>query len=1120
MGIDAIICLVVFAGLVICITANVLHMALVALIGVSILMVTGIMTPEVSSAGILAVHPINSLFIGSMVLIRCLEPTRIFPVLAAGLFRLICDNVPDMIWAKDLQKRYIFANTAFCRDLLSAADTTEPIGRTDMFFAERERSCHPDNPEWHTFGELCQDTDQITMAAGSSQQFDEYGNIKGRFMFLDVHKAPLYDDSGIMIGTVGSAREVTEQRRVAQALETSNQALITILDSIPAEIYVSDIKSKKILFMNKTMKANFGRDCTGEICHEAFRLSITPCSFCTSPNLLDWEGRPVGTISWENFNPVSGRWYMNCDQAIVWLDGSMAKIQIALDITERRNAEDALRMERDLFSAGPVMTIIWEPTPGWPVRFVSANCEVVLGYSQEELAAESACYDTLIHPEDLSRIREEVATHVRCGADHFEQSYRLLTKGGEYIWIYDFTKFVRDGAGEVASICGYMFDQSGIKDMERDLKQERERLAGIIEGTNVGTWEWNIETGETIFSQRWANIIGYDLEEISPTTIDTWTRFTHPDDLCRSNLLLEKHFDFETSHYEAEARMRHRDGHWVWVLDRGKVSSWTPDGRPVVMRGTHQDITERKAAEAELRRVNLLLQSVVDALPGALSVVDTDYNILTSNAFKINSVRLKTGRQLAAGEGKCHEIFQGQPSPCPWCSIGKVIATGEAHIEVTKPGDPREEITGRALQVHLNPIKDDHGAVIGVVEYGVDVTELRKAKEMAQAANRAKSAFLANMSHEIRTPMNGIMGMLELMHLTGLNPEQDEYANTATQSCRRLVQLLSDILDLSRIEADMLVMRSEPMSLVEVLTQTRELFAPMARKKGLELVLTADPALPGRVVGDQARLQQVLTNIVGNALKFTRAGKIVIEACLLPLTSDTRCRVLFTLADTGIGIPAEKLDLLFKPFSQLSERYVRTHEGSGLGLSICKRLVDLMGGSITVLSELTSGTTIYLSLPFGMTASAVDTGPRTQVECTSVELTGTRILLVEDDVVSSLAARTLLQHKGAEVTHAKDGLKALDALRNSSFDLVLMDIQLPLMDGLQATRIIRQGGVGESRRNIPVIAMTAYAMNGDMDEFLLAGMDAYVPKPLEMHGLIRVISETIDRITGCDHAVN
>jgi CheY-like chemotaxis protein len=364
------------------------------------------------------------------------------------------------------------------------------------------------------------------------------------------------------------------------------------------------------------------------------------------------------------------------------------------------------------------------------------------------------------------------------------------------------------------------------------------------------------------------------------------------------------------------------------------------------------------------------------------------------------------------------------------------------------------------------------------------------------------------------------MGMLELMHLTGLTPEQGEYADTAIQSCKRLVQLLSDILDLSRIEAGMLSLRHEPMNPVEVLKQTRDLFAPMARKQGLELVLSIDPTVPERVVGDQARLQQVLTNIVGNALKFTSQGRVVIEAWPLPSPHVARCRILFRVTDTGIGIPDQKLGRLFKPFSQLSEGYTRDHDGSGLGLSICKRLMELMGGDITVHNDPGSGTAIYLNLPFGLEADGHGAEVHRPGEASAAGLAGSRVLLVEDDRVSSLAARTLLQRKGAEVVHVRDGLQAIKALRENPFDLVLMDIQLPVMDGVEATRIIRRGGAGEDRRDIPIIAMTAYAMTGDEDDILAAGLDGYISKPLEISRLFRLISEILARGAGRNHALN
>jgi len=277
----------------------------------------------------------------------------------SGLLHLMCDNVPDMIWAKDLEKKYIFANRAICKNLLNATDTEETLGKTDIFFAERERRRFPDNPEWHTFGEICRDTDQITMDAGMPRQFDEYGNVQGKFLFLDVHKAPFIDETGKMIGTVGSGRDITDRKRIEESL-----------------------------------------------------------------------------------------------------------------------------------------------------------------------------------------------------VDH------------------------------------------------------KRRLEYILQGTNIGTWEWNVQTGEATFNQRWAEIIGYTFEEITPITIDTWIKFCHPYDLKESERLLKDCFEGRSEYYHCECRMKHKDGTWIWVLDRGKIATWTDDGKPEWMYGTHQDITDRKRAEDQLKRNEKLYRTL------------------------------------------------------------------------------------------------------------------------------------------------------------------------------------------------------------------------------------------------------------------------------------------------------------------------------------------------------------------------------------------------------------------------------------------------------------------------------------------------------------------------------
>jgi PAS domain S-box-containing protein len=521
---------------------------------------------------------------------------------------------------------------------------------------------------------------------------------------------------------------------------------------------------------------------------------------------------------------------------------------------------------------------------------------------------------------------------------------------------------------------------------EEALRGERERLAGILRGTNAGTWEWSVQTGEVVFNQRWAEILGYDLEEISPTSIETWMEFCHPDDLKVSSELLERHFRGEVDYYECEARMRHKNGDWVWVLDRGRVVTWTNDGKPLRMMGTHQDITSRKQVEEAL------------------------------------------------------------------------------------------------LQ----------------------------AKEAAVAANRSKSEFLANMSHEIRTPLNGVLGMLQLMKTTSLDKEQAEYADMAMQSGQRLTRLLSDILDLSRIEAGKLAIQEEPFLLSEAVRAVEQLFLPASRQTGIALCCHVDSRIPDRLLGDSLRLQQVLNNLVGNAFKFTTSGSITLEVYPLPGAHGRQVRILFSVSDTGCGIPDHKQGTLFDPFTQASEGFTRKHQGAGLGLAICRQLVGLMEGNISVDSEEGRGTTIHFCATFGLAEASAPT-PHVAGSSGEKFAKGLRVLLAEDDRVSRLSAERQLEKTGCAVTAVENGSQALEALRQGEYDTVFMDVQMPVMGGVEATRAIRAGEAGAGHTEIPVIALTAYAMPGDREQFLAAGMDGYISKPVDMDELERVLAEVCGR---------
>jgi signal transduction histidine kinase/CheY-like chemotaxis protein len=388
---------------------------------------------------------------------------------------------------------------------------------------------------------------------------------------------------------------------------------------------------------------------------------------------------------------------------------------------------------------------------------------------------------------------------------------------------------------------------------------------------------------------------------------------------------------------------------------------------------------------------------------------------------------------------------------------------------------------------------------------------LMAAKEAAEVANRAKSEFLANMSHELRTPLNGIMGMLQVIESTPLTEKQEDYIESALEASGNLLTVINDILDLSRIEAGKLELCEEEFHLPDILRVVTELLRQEANKKKINLHYSVNRDIPSLLVGDSGRIRQIFFNLVGNAVKFTEQGEVHAQVDLEPAEGEpSRAKLICSVTDTGIGIPEESLQQVFEPFSQASRGHSRKFQGTGLGLSIAKRLVEAMGGEVSLKSEEGKGTTVRFHILVGTpSASVVEHLPGgAQLQATP-EPPAFRILVVEDNALNLKVVEKFLEAQGHAVIGATTGEEAFEALEKSRFNLVFMDIQLPEMDGMEATRRIRNGESGMNVSDIPIIALTAHAMKGDREKFLEAGMDDYIAKPIDLKELKKVLTRVV-----------
>ncbi|MCC8426665.1 PAS domain-containing hybrid sensor histidine kinase/response regulator [Mucilaginibacter sp. UR6-11] len=788
----------------------------------------------------------------------------------------------------------------------------------------------------------------------------------------------------------------------------------------------------------------------------------------------------------------TGRWQLAKLTPVFDRDGNYTyRISVSVaDITEQKNYAAVLKEKELLLLEAQTIAKVgnWLFDGATRDIFFSPNLLSIL--ETEAIPADVdklEYYSGMIHPDDLesaSKFLFSVST-----STEKEHEHRLVTAAGnlKYIRIIIGDKELNTD-GRLRRIVGIIQDITDIKLSEKAIKKGRNELIEAQTIAKIGNWSWDNTSHKLSWSDEITNIFEVEPGLLAQMGVKRLLlTYVHKND----KFVLQHLFKGATNtpNYTCVFRIVTAGGavKYLSVIIGKILKNDTGSTRKII--GTLQDITDRKQVEIDFKRTENKYKLVLETIKLAAISLDSDGGIIFCNQHLANL--LGYSQKEILGMNWIDSFIPDELKT----SVSNMLAHNALPLQYVNPVICRNG-EQRIISWQNTTSYDENGLLKETTGIGEDITDQQKAtmelisaKELAEKSSKFKSDFLSIMSHEIRTPMNAVIGTTNLLLIDSPRPEQMEYLNILKFSGENLLAIINDILDYNKIEAGKLDLNELKFNIYTLTQKIKQTFASKAAEKNLTLDLTIDEAIPEMVIGDQMRLSQILNNLISNAVKFTTKGKIAITLKAGQLHDD-QVNIKFIVEDTGVGIAPENLNMIFDPFMQEPSFNNNNYGGTGLGLAITKRLINLHNSDISVKSQPEKGTTFTFTIAFNLPEKETKNGNTRSAGNPTLSLQGMNVLIVDDNKMNLLIASRFLKKWQANVDEALNGKIAVDMVTGKLYDLIIMDLQMPVMDGFEATELIKK-----SQPNIPIIALTADAMPETYDKALAAGMSDYLTKP-------------------------